>query len=381
MPYVEGRVMYDADSHIMELPMWLHAYIEPEYRDRLQPLALDVLGADAEERIEAALRRGDDAEATRAARERLLMDKGWDAYGASIAEERSRALDLLGYAAQLVFSTAAGTQFAYAEPDVAVAGLRAHNRGMADFCSQDRRLIPVGILPWVSGEYTLRVLEEALDFGCRVVFTPQLPTRGTNSPTHPEYEPVWRMLEERRVPFVTHLGGGQLHAPKEFHRNGIPVRDFVGGGENMRAKDFPRVHHDSAVYFAALIFDGLFDRHPGLRGGCIEQGACWVVSWLRELDLTQQSFARNEPVLRNLRMKPSEYARKHLGFTPFAHEDVGWMIEQAGPELFLFSSDFPHPEGGKDPVGSFDRSLRASSAAAKEAFFSGNFLNKMGAAL
>ena len=381
MPDIEGRAIYDADSHLMELPMWLHEYIEPSYRDRLQPIALDVLGADAEARIEAALRRGDDAEARRAARARLGIDKGWDAYGASIAEERSEALDLLGFQAQLVFSTAAGTQFAYAAPDVAVAGLRAHNRGMADFCSQDRRLIPVGILPWASGEYTLRVLEEALGFGCRAMFTPQLPPAGTNSPTHPEYEPVWRLLEERQIPFVTHLGGGKLHAPKEFHRNGIPVKDFVGGGENMRAKDFPRVYHDSAVYFAALIFDGLFDRHPGLRGGCIEQGAGWVVSWLRELDLTQQSFGRNEPVLQNLEMKPSEYARRHLAFTPFAHEDVGWMIEQAGPELFLFSSDFPHPEGGRDPVGSFDRSLRWSPEEARRAFYSGNFVDKLGGAL
>lgn len=381
MPYVEGRSVYDADSHIMEFPMWLHEYIEPEYRDRLQPLALDVLGADAEARIEAALRRGDDAEATKRARELLLVSKGWDAYGASIAEERSQALDLLGFEAQLVFSTASGTQFAYADPDVSVAGLRAHNRGIADFCSQDRRLIPVGILPWVNAEYTGRVLEEALGSGCRAIFTPQLPTRGTNSPTHPEYEPVWRTLEERGVPFVTHLGGGNLTAPKEFHRNGIPVSDFVGGGENMRAKDFPMVHHDSAVYFAALIFDGLFERHPGLRGGCIEQGAGWVVSWLRELDLTQQSFARNEPVLRNLGMKPSEFARRHLRITPFPHEDVGWMIEQAGPELFLFSSDFPHPEGSRDPVGHFDASLEGASDQARRAFYAENFKDLMGPAL
>ena len=46
-------------------------------------------------------------------------------------------------------------------------------------------------------------------------------------------------------------------------------------------------------------------------------------------------------------MKPSEYVHQHLKFTPFPGEPVGWMIEQAGDELFMFSTDFPHPEGGK----------------------------------
>ena len=113
----------------------------------------------------------------------------------------------------------------------------------------------------------------------------------------------------------------------------------------------------------------------------IEQGAGWVVSWLRELDLTQRSFARDEPVLRNLAMKPSEFARRHLRFTPFPHEDVAWMLEQAGPELFLFSSDFPHPEGSRDPVGHFDSLLQGVSDQARRAFYAENFKDLMGSAI
>jgi predicted TIM-barrel fold metal-dependent hydrolase len=288
---------------------------------------------------------------------------------------------MFGYAGQFVFSTASGTQFGFTKDfELQIAGLRAHNRGMGDFCSNDDRLIGVALLPWASGDYTLSVLEEALEFGCGAMFTPQLPLKGTNSPTHPEYDKVWAVLEERNIPFVTHLGGGNLTAPQEFHRNDIPVSDFVGGGENMRAKDFPMVHHDSAVYFAALIYDGLFDRFPGLRGACIEQGAGWVPGWLRMLDLTQRSFGRNEPVLQNLKLKPSEYAHRHLAFTPFPHEDVGWLIEQAGDDLFLYSSDWPHPEGGRDPIRYFEGTMSETSADAKERFYSRNFLDLLGQA-
>ena len=49
-------------------------------------------------------------------------------------------------------------------------------------------------------------------------------------------------------------------------------------------------------------------------------------------------------------------------FTPFPGEDVGRMIRDAGPELFLFSSDYPHPEGTDDPIGRFERTLRGHRA-------------------
>jgi hypothetical protein len=53
------------------------------------------------------------------------------------------------------------------------------------------------------------------------------------------------------------------------------------------------------------------------------------------------------------------------------------MIEQAGQDLFLFSSDYPHPEGGRDPLRRFESSLEGISERAKECFYAGNFANMM----
>ena len=50
-----------------------------------------------------------------------------------------------------------------------------------------------------------------------------------------------------------------------------------------------------------------------------------------------------------------------MGFTPFPIEDVRNMIEQFNPDLYLFSSDYPHVESGRDPIGRFNRSLSESS--------------------
>ncbi len=54
------------------------------------------------------------------------------------------------------------------------------------------------------------------------------------------------------------------------------------------------------------------------------------------------------------------------------------MIANGGPELFLFSTDFPHPEGTKDPLGRFEKTMEGVSEADKERFYSKNFAELLG---
>ena len=110
----------------------------------------------------------------------------------------------------------------------------------------------------------------------------------------------------------------------------------------------------------------------------IEFGAAWVPGFLRQLDLGYRSFSKTDPLLQGLKMKPSEYMRKHIKFTPFPGEDAGYLIKDAGEELFLFSSDYPHPEGTTDPIGRFERTFGEISNVARERFYSKNFEEMMG---
>ena len=48
------------------------------------------------------------------------------------------------------------------------------------------------------------------------------------------------------------------------------------------------------------------------------------------------------------------------------------MIEQAGPDLFMFSSDYPHPEGGKDPLAKFKEALLTTAGDAQSRFYHDN---------
>ena len=377
MPYAAGRTFHDADSHLMELGDWLVKYADPGVREKIRPLYLGGAGAIADKALaDAELRRGDPS-AARALENDLMGPKGWGALGAFDPHERSRALDLLGFSSQLVFSTFAATQFLGDDLDLTYGGTRAHNRAMADFCAHDKRLVGVGFVPWGDPKRVREEAEEAIRLGCGAILVPSHPAAKL-SPAHPDYHPFWALLEEADVPFMTHVGGGGRPLPRAFHNNGKPpTTDFLGGGENIRSKDFMALHNAPESFLSCMVLDGLFEQFPRLRGGCIEQGALWVPAWLRRLDIAQQTFSKTEPALR-LPLRASDYVRRQLKFTPFPTEPVGWLIEQAGEELFLFSSDYPHPEGGHDPLARFEGSMSASSEAAKEKFYATNYAEMMG---
>src|SRR5690606_22005575 len=120
---------------------------------------------------------------------------------------RVRALDLLGFHKQLVFPTFASTQFTGEDLELLYGGARALNRGIADFCSVDDRLIPVATVPLDDPDLAAQAIDDALAFGCQTVMIPSAPPRD-KSPTHPDYDKVWARLQDADVPFQLHIGGG-----------------------------------------------------------------------------------------------------------------------------------------------------------------------------
>ena len=127
------------------------------------------------------------------------------------------------------------------------------------------------------------------------------------SPTHPDMDPVWERMQDLDIPFVLHLGGSPMFLRRGFVKNGRTT-ERGALADDVRAKEYATVHFGPEAFLSAMILDGVLQRFPRLRGGVIEQGAIWVVPWLRKLDIARDAFARFEPYL-NLPLKPSEYAR------------------------------------------------------------------------
>ena len=381
MPYATGRVYNDADSHIMESTDWLAGYADPGIRDRLLRLRLEAGGARAEQAIAEALARQKDPDATAAIASNVIAGpKGWRAYGAMNPDERRRALDDLGFNRQLVFTTFAGGQFNPSDDlDVRYGGARALNRGISEFCSGDRRMIAVGVVPLADPERALIEAKEALRLGCGAIWVPASPA-GERSPGHPALDPFWRLLADSGVPFVLHVGAATKLHPEAYHDNGRPrPTDWLGGGENLRAKDFVSLSFAPQMFLTAMAYDGVLDRFPDLRGGVIELGAGWVADFLRRLDHGWKAWSKTDPVLASLSAPPSELMRRAVRFTPFPNEDTAAIIREGGPELYMFSSDYPHPEGTHNPIERFESRLAAFDEDVKDRFYRRNFEHMIGA--
>ena len=385
MPYAEGRDFFDADSHVMELPGWLNGYADPAVRNKLPGFSLGSSGTV--DRVANMIARGTSRAGVpeeRAAYEaELLMRKGWDAYGAFHAEDRRRALDLLGFRAQLVFSTFGSTQSEIAEDiDVSYGAARALSRAMVDFCAGDPRLLPVTFVPLTVPVRAIAETRAALDAGVKGVTISPLPPP-THSITHPALHPMYALLEERGVPLLFHVEG---HAPRKipsgFSNNGFRGQtDFHGGGENFTGLTYMAVSQWAEIALSALVFDQVLEKFPKLKVGVIELGAVWVPAWLERMEIVMDTFGRPESRIGELPLGPTDYVKRQVRVTPYPTEDVGRLIERCGPELFMFSSDYPHVEGGRNPLKRFEASLAGRSETDKEAFYAKNFVDLMGPSL
>src|SRR4030095_6198286 len=132
---------------------------------------------------------------------------------------------------------------------------------------------------------------------------------------------------------------------------------------------------------ATLIIDGVLDRFPRLRIGVIEQGASWVPGWMRMLDSAHDAFRKNEERLHGRGAPERRCAPRGARPTPPPAEPVGWIVENAGEEVCLFSSDYPHVEGGRNPIKRFEESMASLSEQQKQRLYVDNFADLMGRGL
>jgi predicted TIM-barrel fold metal-dependent hydrolase len=250
---------------------------------------------------------------------------------------------------------------------------------MTEFCSVDRRLLATGYVPLIDRQRAPEIAREALALGAKALMVPSRHPPGF-SPSHRELDPLWALAQEAGVPILFHVGGEEkMH--RDYLENGLPfVKDFHGGDENFTSLTFMAIPLSVWQTLSALVIDGVFDRFPRLKFGAIELGASWLPSLMKFLDSGCAAFGKEERLLK-LSGTPSEILRRQLRVTPYPHEDVAWIMANSGEEMVLFSSDFPHVEGGRNPLKRFNDSLAGASEAAKRAFYRDNFIDLMGAGL
>jgi predicted TIM-barrel fold metal-dependent hydrolase len=270
------------------------------------------------------------------------------------SERRTRELDADGVVAEVLFPNTVPPFFPSGnllaplptaeEYERRMAGLRAHNRWLADFCAAlpGRR---AGI-----GQIFLHDIDDALDevrfiAGAGLtggVLLPNIaPGCGLRPLFDPMYEPVWSLCDELGLVLNQHGGSG---IPADYDPRFAEDRALL-------LVELPIYGHRGMYH---MIFAGVFERHPSLRLVLTEQGTGWVPATLRSLDWfyrrmkieSAPEFIFGGEVAAKMSLTPSEYFQRNCWVgASFIRRVEAELRHEIGVDRIMWGSDFPHTEG------------------------------------
>jgi len=249
---------------------------------------------------------------------------------------RTRELDADGVAGEVVFPQmapfGAGLMQYRREisPEHNREGIRAYNRWLADFCNHaPERHAGVALINVDDIDESVREIRSAREAGLWGGVL--LPTSTGAHPFyhHPRYEPLWAVCAELGLPLHSHSGWSPDYGDVEC-ATAMFISEVAGYAQRP---------------LAALIWSGVFERHPGLRFVFTESGVGWILERLRTLEM----FA-NDPNFkhfkRGLSLGPTGYFERqcYLGAS-FLPPHESHFRHDIGVDKLLWGSDYPHLEG------------------------------------
>ena len=316
--------------------------------------------------------------------------KGPTAPGAIDPARRVAVLDAMGVRRQLMFPTSVAHcgafirtypegsgQFDGVTTDrrgYALSLFVAYNEWAAARAVSNDRVRPVFVLHGDTPAELLTVAARAVAAGARAVMLLSGEPPGGRSPAHPDLDPLYELLAEHDVALTVHLGSeGGFVATSRWRE--APAFDGYRISGEFTGDPWSRstMHLAAQNMTMTMITGGVFDRHPRLRFGVIELGAHWVGPLAELLDLwadNSQGFSRDGIRASGLERKPSEYLRSNVRVTPFVFEPVDVYLDRYDlADVLCFSTDYPHVEGGRDPLGRFASLLERHGREVVEKFF------------
>lgn len=300
--------------------------------------------------------------------------------GAFDMRRRIEVLDFTGVRRQLMFPGGMGlgavVLLTFADDPNFLSGIGGDRAGYArklidaynDWCirimAASDRTRAVAVLIGDTPEALLAEAKRLADRGVRAMWMPAARLPGGRSPAHADLDPVYRLLADERITLCAHVG-----ADFGFYRlpgwNEAPVfKGFKAGGEfSLDPWTLCSMARAAENFVMTMVVGGVFERHPDLRMCVAELGAEWIGPLSRRMDL----WIENSGIFNKkndgwaMRLRPSEYVDRNIRVVPFYFEDVGSYVEQFGlPNVYCYGSDYPHVEGGKNPMDKFAKQLEAT---------------------
>ena len=221
-------------------------------------------------------------------------------------------------------------------------GLQAHNRWLADFCSESpaQRAGVAEVLLYDIDD-TVEEVRAIHASGLRggIVLPVDGDENGLSPIYYTDYEPLWGVCEDLGVPVHRHA-----RAPgARYHRARVPGGVAIGIAE-VAFWDHRALSH--------IVFSGVLERHPGLRFVFTETGVGWLPAELARLDgIYARSQLPKEDIglsgflcdaLAELTMNPSGYfARNCWVGASLLTPSEGLFRDQVGVSKMMWGWDFP----------------------------------------
>ncbi len=376
-------MVIDVDSHFEPGGDWLEPY--PELAARLPKLRPALLAVDA---IVGDLLRGVPPEERppledlfppglltlfgqekRGEAERRAEFEGKEQFQVANASARVKWLDEQGIDVQNVICLSG---FAYNQAirdrDLQRETLRACNRWLADTCdSAGGRLLPVAAADYEDLDWAVAELTHMRGRGSRIFLIPAYPVNGV-PPSHPSWDRVWSAATDLGMVPMLHTGFERMSFDPGWANQGgdVTLLRMLGGAHR---------HVAPTTLVNAMVYGGVFERHPKLTLLLAEVGTGWLPFLLREIDDRISPTAELFCGKWRLPSRPSEYLARHVRATPLGagnDQPLLRIMEELPDEMIVFSSDFPHFEGFTDPIGHYSEVLKSLPDERRELFYSGS---------
>jgi len=226
--------------------------------------------------------------------------------------------------------------------ELCLAGIRAHNRWLADFCAEDPvRRAGVGLILPNDLDEAVKDVEFIAKAGLRGgVLLPLIPP--DCGWLKPLYDPAWDRV----------LAAIQDHDLVMNQHSGQGSPDY-GKGPVAEALWIAEVTFYCQAGYRHLLMSGAFEKYPRLKYILTESGCSWVPDMLANLDRIHYGIKAGAIGEMNykdmtwvLKEPPSFYARRNCFYGasfPSLADLQG--IERIGADKVLWGNDYPHYEG------------------------------------
>lgn len=231
-------------------------------------------------------------------------------------------------------------------PPALHAAFRAFNEWLDEDWgfARDERITAPPLVTLVDVEQAEKDLQWMIDRGTRAIClrpAPVVGPFGSRSPADPLHDRFWSLVADAELLVVIHSGdSGYSRFAAAWGE-----RTHFQGYKDAPFSEILSLHLERPIFdtMAALLSHGLFDRHPTLRIATVELGSGWVHELVRRLKIAYGKMPRA------FTRDPVETFTDHVSVAPFHEDNVGELVALVGADRVLFGSDWPHPEGIREP--------------------------------